>query len=253
LLYNGRFQSLMVGAEYYFRVSAENERGIGEPAETPEPIKASQAPSAPDNLIVSDVSKDTATLAWTKPKYDGGSRITGYVIEAQLKDSDQWTHVTTIKALDYTATELVENAEYVFRIFAVNSSGRSEPQTADIPGSIIIEDKLEAPDIDLDADLRKMITVRAGGSLRLFVPIRGRPTPEVKWGKAEGEINEAAQIDITSSFTSLIIENVNRFDSGKYTLTLENASGTKSAFISVRAARFQIMLSKRETPPPLTG
>ncbi|NXI83029.1 TITIN protein, partial [Rhipidura dahli] len=51
--------------------------------------------------------------------------------------------------------------------------------------------------------------------------IRGRPTPEVKWGKVEGDIREAAIIDTTSSFTSLILDNVNRFDSGKYTLTLE--------------------------------
>ncbi|NXC95112.1 TITIN protein, partial [Certhia brachydactyla] len=51
--------------------------------------------------------------------------------------------------------------------------------------------------------------------------IRGRPTPEVKWGKVEGDIREAAVIDTTSSFTSLVLDNVNRFDSGKYTLTLE--------------------------------
>ncbi|NWT78568.1 TITIN protein, partial [Ptilorrhoa leucosticta] len=51
--------------------------------------------------------------------------------------------------------------------------------------------------------------------------IRGRPTPEVKWGKVDGDIREAAVIDTTSSFTSLVLDNVNRFDSGKYTLTLE--------------------------------
>ncbi|KFP75340.1 TITIN protein, partial [Trogon melanurus] len=51
--------------------------------------------------------------------------------------------------------------------------------------------------------------------------IRGRPTPEVKWGKADGDIRDAAIIDTTSSFTSLVLDNVNRFDTGKYTLTLE--------------------------------
>uniref|UniRef100_A0A3Q3JD96 Titin n=1 Tax=Monopterus albus TaxID=43700 RepID=A0A3Q3JD96_MONAL len=79
-----------------------------------------------------------------------------------------------------------------------------------------------------------MINIRAASTLRLFVPVRGRPSPEVKWGKAEGEIKETAQIDNTGSYASLVIENVDRYDSGKYTLTAENASGQKSAFISVR-------------------
>uniref|UniRef100_A0A8C0B1U7 Titin n=1 Tax=Buteo japonicus TaxID=224669 RepID=A0A8C0B1U7_9AVES len=128
--------------------------------------------------------------------------------------------------------KLVEKHEYKFRICAVNKAGVGEH--ADVPGSVIVEEKMEAPDLDLDMELRKIVNVRAGGSLRLFVPIRGRPTPEVKWGKMDGEIREAAIIDTTSSFTSLVLDNVNRFDTGKYTLTLENSSGTKSAFVSVR-------------------
>uniref|UniRef100_A0A3B4Y810 Titin n=1 Tax=Seriola lalandi dorsalis TaxID=1841481 RepID=A0A3B4Y810_SERLL len=79
-----------------------------------------------------------------------------------------------------------------------------------------------------------MINIRSASTLRLFVPVRGRPAPEVKWGKADGEIKETAQIDNTGSYASLVIENVDRFDSGKYTLTAENASGVKSVFISVR-------------------
>uniref|UniRef100_A0A3Q3GGV2 Titin n=1 Tax=Labrus bergylta TaxID=56723 RepID=A0A3Q3GGV2_9LABR len=79
-----------------------------------------------------------------------------------------------------------------------------------------------------------MINIRAACTLRLFVPVRGRPAPEVKWGKAEGEIKDTALIDNTGSYASLVIENVDRFDSGKYTLTAENASGAKSVFISVR-------------------
>uniref|UniRef100_A0A672NYG7 Titin n=1 Tax=Sinocyclocheilus grahami TaxID=75366 RepID=A0A672NYG7_SINGR len=233
-----RVTGLLENRSYEFRVSAENAAGVGKPSPPTVYFKAVDQvfkPGPPNNPKVIDVSRASVVLHWGKPIYDGGCEIQSYIVEAFEVTSDEWMMCTPPSGITETRFEvkkLLEKHEYKFRICAINKVGVGE--TADIPGSIIIEDKLEAPDIDLDADLRKMITVRAGGSLRLFVPIRGRPTPEVKWGKAEGEINEAAQIDITSSFTSLIIENVNRFDSGKYTLTLENASGTKSAFISVR-------------------
>uniref|UniRef100_A0A3P8P0K5 Titin n=1 Tax=Astatotilapia calliptera TaxID=8154 RepID=A0A3P8P0K5_ASTCA len=132
----------------------------------------------------------------------------------------------------YTVKKLLEKHEYQFRVCAINKVGVGEH--ADVPGKILLEEKLEAPDLDLDADMRKMINIRAASTLRLFVPVRGRPAPEVKWGKADGEIKETAQIDNTGNYASLVIENVDRFDSGKYTLTAENASGVKSVFISVR-------------------
>ena len=100
--------------------------------------------------------------------------------------------------------------------------------------SVVAAEKLEAPEIELDADLRKMVNVRATATLRLFVPIRGKPEPEVRWSKADGTLNERAQIEVTSSYTMLVIDNVDRFDTGKYLLTLENLSGSKSAFINVR-------------------
>uniref|UniRef100_A0A663DYE3 Titin n=1 Tax=Aquila chrysaetos chrysaetos TaxID=223781 RepID=A0A663DYE3_AQUCH len=174
-------------------------------------------------------------LSWGKPIYDGGSEIQGYIVEKCDVSDGQWaicTPPTGIKNTHMEVEKLVEKHEYKFRICAVNKAGVGEH--ADVPGSVIVEEKMEAPDLDLDMELRKIVNVRAGGSLRLFVPIRGRPTPEVKWGKMDGEIREAAIIDTTSSFTSLVLDNVNRFDTGKYTLTLENSSGTKSAFVSVR-------------------
>uniref|UniRef100_A0A3Q3GRU8 Titin n=1 Tax=Labrus bergylta TaxID=56723 RepID=A0A3Q3GRU8_9LABR len=91
-----------------------------------------------------------------------------------------------------------------------------------------------SPEIELDADLRKVVSVRAGGTLRLFVTIRGRPQPAVKWEKVEGTLTDRASIDTTSSYTMIVIDNVNRFDSGKYSLTLENSSGKKSAIVAVR-------------------
>uniref|UniRef100_A0A8C5FG69 Fibronectin type-III domain-containing protein n=1 Tax=Gadus morhua TaxID=8049 RepID=A0A8C5FG69_GADMO len=62
-------------------------------------------------------------------------------------------------------------------------------------------EKLEAPEIELDAELRKIVNVRSCSTLRLLVAIRGRPDPVVKWSKAEGPLNERAHIEVTSSYT----------------------------------------------------
>uniref|UniRef100_A0A8B9QM34 Titin n=1 Tax=Apteryx owenii TaxID=8824 RepID=A0A8B9QM34_APTOW len=185
-------------------------------------------PGPPNNPKVVDVTRSSVFLSWGKPIYDGGSEIQGYIVEKCDVSDGEWsicTPPTGIKTTHMEVEKLVEKHEYKFRICAVNRAGVGEH--ADVPGSVIVEEKMEPPDLDLDMELRKIVNVRAGGSLRLFVPIRGRPTPEVKWGKMDGEIREAAIIDTTSSFTSLVLDNVNRFDTGKYTLTLENSSGTK--------------------------
>lgn len=231
------------GVEYFFRVLAENERGIGEAAETPEPIRASQAPAAPDNLIVTDVSRDTATLAWTKPVYDGGSRITGYVIEAQKTDSDQWLHVTTIKALDYVVTDLFENAEYIFRIFAVNSSGRSEPRES---RPVVIKEQTTGPGFDLRGVYQKTVVAKAGDNVKVEIPVLGRPKPSVVWKKENKEIKQTQRINIDNTATSTIlnIREIKEKDGGQYSMTGKNILGTVTEIITVQV---------HDIPGPPTG
>uniref|UniRef100_A0A3B3QB10 Titin n=1 Tax=Paramormyrops kingsleyae TaxID=1676925 RepID=A0A3B3QB10_9TELE len=233
-----RVTGLLESRSYEFRVSAENAAGVGAPSSSSVYYKALDPifkPGPPNNAKVADVSRTSVSLSWGKPIYDGGCEIQGYIVEACEVPSEEWTMCTPPSGITQTHFEikkLQEKQEYKFRVYAINKAGVGEH--ADISGTIVVEEKIEAPDLDLDPELRKMITVRAGGSLRLFIPIRGRPVPEIKWEKADGEIKDTAQIDTTSSYTSLVIENVDRFDSGKYTVTAENASGVKSVFISVR-------------------
>lgn len=51
---------------------------------------AAERPSAPLNLNFSDQIKTAVTLTWETPMSNGGSMITGYIIEKCDDSTDKW-------------------------------------------------------------------------------------------------------------------------------------------------------------------
>lgn len=92
----------------------------------------------------------------------------------------------------------------------------------------------EMPDLELAEDLKKTVCLRAGGTLRLHVAVTGRPVPVVAWRKTGVELQSRGFIDTTDTYTSLLVEKVTRYDSGKYVVEAENPSGKKTATILVK-------------------
>lgn len=93
----------------------------------------------------------------------------------------------------------------------------------------------EPPEIDLDASMRKLVTVRAGCPIRLFAIVRGRPAPKVTWRKVGiDNVVRKGQVDLVDTMAFLVIPNSTRDDSGKYSLTLVNPAGEKAVFVNVR-------------------
>lgn len=133
-----RISGLIEGIMYYFRVLPENIYGIGEPCETSDAVLVSEVPLVPTKLEVVDVTKSTVTLAWEKPLYDGGSRLTGYVLEASKAGTDRWMKVVTLKptVLEHTIVSLNEGEEFLFRVRAQNEKGVSEPREIITPVTI---------------------------------------------------------------------------------------------------------------------
>ena len=79
---------------------------------------------------------------------------------------------------------------------AINKVGVGEH--ADLSGAVVALDRTEEPDLDIDPELRKIVIIQAGASLRLFIPIKGRPTPTIKWDKDEASLKETAQLEVTA-------------------------------------------------------
>lgn len=105
--------------EYIFRVRAENKAGIGRPSDATNPVKImdpigewktalhcfnkqappnqrpfcmepADRPSPPLNLNFCDQVSTAVTLTWETPISNGGSMITGYIIEKCDEGTEKW-------------------------------------------------------------------------------------------------------------------------------------------------------------------
>lgn len=96
---------------------------------------------------------------------------------------------------------------------------------------------LAPPKAELDSKLvGETVTVMAGSDLVLDGTVGGKPEPTVFWSKGDKvlELGEKYSLTYTSTRAMAVIKNCDRYDTGRYTLTVKNASGTKTASVNVR-------------------
>lgn len=93
----------------------------------------------------------------------------------------------------------------------------------------------DAPEVVLDAELKKGLTVRAGCPIRIVATVRGRPPPKVLWRRMGiDNVVKKGHVDLIDTMTFLIIPDTTRDDSGKYSLTVTSPAGEKAVFINVK-------------------
>ena len=231
-----KFTNLSEGKLYYFRVSAENEYGVGPGSETDKPTKASEEPGSPNLVQCKEITKDSVTVQWNKPDYDGGSEILNYTIEYKMKGFDQWSKAKTVASSKhiYTVSNLNENQQYLFRVSAANDCGAGQP--TETPGYILVKSQTSLPDADLGGLSEKIVEGKAGTNLRGVVVIKGKPFPTITW-KRDGEelkVTSRVNVDNHDNVSILNIKDANLSDGGKYSLVLENSVGNKTIPILVR-------------------
>ena len=228
-----RIKNLTPGNDYEFRVFAENQYGQSEPAISSNPIKARYpfdipgAPGAPRGIESTD---DSITIQWTKPIHDGGSPITGYVVEKRLISEDKFIKASHVHILDlnYKVPNLLTKHEYEFRVAAINAAGQGPwSQCSDL---ILCSAPPFAPKITSDLNIRDM-TVIAGEEFNITVPFVASPRPKPNWTINGREIfqDERVKFPITDNETVYHNKCAKRSDSGNYTIRLINSEGSDTA------------------------
>lgn len=75
-----------------------------------------------------DIQKTELTLTWKPSTSDGGSPITGYIVEKRESWKSSWIEVDKTRAdvCELKVKRLKEGQEYFFRVCAVNKIGQSD-------------------------------------------------------------------------------------------------------------------------------
>lgn len=271
---------LYEGTEYLFKVYAVNEVGQGEAASLDEPVKARlpfgdyffflsslllnilinyieiytwhlhvlitgyfllvDPPGPPQNLIIEDLTKESVTLVWEPPAFDGGSPIIGYYIEKSSGYSARWIKVNRepLTKLSKTLTDLVEDSEYEYRVYAENQAGAGKP--SETTGVFRAKDpfsKPERPDKPVVEEIMKEETKlswsapKDGGAKITNYIVEYKERTDVKWKTA----NKKPVTDNTYIVTGLREETEYEFR-----ITAENKAGQSSPSSPSEAAKYGV-------------
>ena len=109
---------------------------------------------------------------------DGGSPITGYLIEKKGKFGDwERAHEVPGSQLKGTVVNLTEGSTYEFRVRAINLAGAGDP--SDIAGPVTCKARNLPPRIDRSSFLE--VRCNAGETFMFDVNVAGEPAPNKKW------------------------------------------------------------------------
>lgn len=99
-------------------------------------VSSAAVPERPEDLIITAITKDSISVTWRPPKYDGGADVTSYVLESRMIGHDNFVRVGgEDKLMDrrFTLTGLKEGSSHEFRVSAVNQVGQGKPSFATKP------------------------------------------------------------------------------------------------------------------------
>ena len=197
-------------------------------------------PGPPINVLVDDITKTGCKLTWEPPENDGGSPVTGYMVERCNGYSSRWSKVnkTPVEDLEMTFSDLHEGDEYEFRVSAVNKAGQGKPSES--TGRFTAKDPFDVPGKP-DAPIVEEITPESaslawkppasdGGSPITNYIVEMRRVGDVKWKPAnKGE---------TTPDMKYTVQGLKDGDEYEFRVTAENKAGPGAPSAPSKPAKY---------------
>lgn len=142
---------LIENKKYEFRVKAVNDAGAGKPSDSTGAVlirRKFTVPEAPGIPDIVKIGRSYVDLKWAPPVSDGGSKITGYMVERR-EPAGTWKKVFdyNVDELHATVMQLDEGKEYEFRVMACNAAGVGKPSMATMPIKVKDRGEVGNPEI----------------------------------------------------------------------------------------------------------
>lgn len=174
------------------------------------------------------------TITWAPPGNDGGSPITGYLVEHRRTGSPHWVRASPllVQVPEITISGLEPGWRYQFRVSAENAVGMSDPSDLSEPITVTLQrSAVTAPRFTQELEDK---TALENEKTEFVVHLLGQPAPKVCWFKDGFEIFSSRRIRILteSDRSVLTIHQTSLSDEGEIKCTATNRAG----HVSTKAA-----------------
>lgn len=187
-------------------------------------------PGKPFLVAQSESTPDLVTIRWSKPVSDGGSPVTGYLVEHKRTGSPHWVRATPLLVPfpELTLSGLEPGWRYQFRVSAENAVGMSDPGALSEPLTVTLQrSAITAPRFTEELVDR---TVLENDKAEFEVHFLGQPPPKVCWFKDGFEIfsSRRTRILTESDRSVLTVHQTALADEGEIKCTATNRAGHAS-------------------------
>ncbi|XP_061821645.2 myomesin-1-like [Nerophis lumbriciformis] len=226
-----RVTDLKENRKYQFQVRAANIAGVGIPSLPSDTFLCEEwtiaVPGPPHDLELREVRRDSMTLLWKPPVYQGRDPVNGFYVDIKEAEAPEeaWRGINT-KATENTffkVKNLKEGETYIFRVRAQNQAGVGK--TSDISERVQALTKPGTKEIVVDVDDDGNISLN-------FECSNMTPDSKFLWSKNYEDIPDYSRMTVETkgNKSKVTFRCPGEEDIGIYSCLVSNTDGASSSY-----------------------